>query len=152
MTKSRNSTVLPREKRNVQLMQLKVRAGKLKRSSCVGANPKRNSAIFRQIYATAESKGRLLRDNGVPRSFQDPDDHKWYPIEKADLCHKKDCVLWWNETGRFWILKNLSMFEWLLQKQMDDPENYYLGHQKRNRSLGARLRAKGVKYLPPPTS
>ncbi|MGB2536743.1 GH-E family nuclease [Hafnia paralvei] len=62
-------------------------------------------------------------------------DDNWYPLSEADIAHKTDAVIWWNQTGRALGAKSEEVRKWML-----DSNNYYLDHFSINRSAGAKLR------------
>ncbi|MDX6841745.1 RHS repeat-associated core domain-containing protein [Hafnia paralvei] len=107
------------------------------RRECVGGTPSKSSKTGREVIERMRNEGKV-RGEGENIEFQASDDH-WYPLREADMAHKTDAVIWWNQTGRNLGAKSEEVRKWML-----DSNNYYLDHFSINRSAGAKL---GLVYL-----
>ena len=115
-------------------------ANKSKRLEYMGRTPGKGSRTGREVIERMKAEGKL-RHQGEAWEFLSATDHRWYPLEEADMSHKIDAVTWWNQTGRQYGAKAPEVREWML-----DSSNYTLEHFRHNRSAGAKL---GSTYLPP---
>ncbi len=106
----------------------------------MGRTPGKKSKTGLEVQDRMRKEG-TLRDGLDGPEFKSKQDGKWYPVEKADMSHKKDAVEWWNETGYKSGPKSKEVREFML-----DTDNYYLEHYSHNRSSGAKLQQT---YRPP---
>lgn len=111
------------------------------RQEHMGATLSRTSKGGRLLIERERRRG-FVRGAGAATEFKDPDDEEWYSIRLADMCHHTDCVMWWNTTGRHTGSRSAEVRAW-----MSNPNNYYLGHRRYNRSAGAKI-GKTHQYLP----
>ena len=109
------------------------------RKKYVGKTPSKKSRTGNEVISRMEKEGKIRNNK---KEFL-ASDGNWYPIEKADMAHIKDAVVWWNEKGRFYGAKAPEVRAFML-----DSNNYYLELYSINRSQGAHLGT----YLPPATT
>ena len=109
------------------------------RKKYVGKTPSKKSRTGNEVISRMGKEGKIRNNK---KEFL-ASDGNWYPIEKADMAHIKDAVVWWNEKGRFYGAKAPEVRAFML-----DSNNYYLELYSINRSQGAHLGT----YLPPATT
>jgi hypothetical protein len=109
------------------------------RTQYMGRTPGKSSRTGKEVQARMR-KNKQLRGQGKNTKFK-ASDGKWYPLKDADMAHRKDCVKYWNRSGRRSGAKSPRVREW-----MRDSKNYKLDHYSRNRRAGAKL---PDRYKPP---
>ena len=108
------------------------------RDEYMGRTPGKGSRTGREVIDRMRTEGKIT-GTGKNMQFKNSDG-KWYPIKNADMAHKRDCVAYWNKTGRFHGAKSPQVRKWML-----DSKHYELEHKKDNRSKGAKV---GKTYKP----
>lgn len=116
-------------------------AGTDLRELYLGSMPTRSSsAVVNAVKARMASENAydLARDSVKLQGGQ------LVPFGACDMSHIVDAVLWWNTQGRFTGARSDAVTRF-----MNDPDNYILEPLSANRSRGAELAARGVRYQDP---
>ncbi len=104
----------------------------------MGATPDRSSPTGILVQKRMEIEGKIVNGKVQDRAGS------WVSIADCDMGHVIDAVTWWNSNGRLTGARSSAVI-----KFMQNPSNYELEPSSQNRSRGASLSARGVRYLPP---